>query len=394
MPSKVVIVGENETLIWALNSSQRIKRQIQACGMVASVSDDDFAEAEQTLVLNSNYVFETLTIEGFAARPDTVLRADDGGIAAIRCTGMFVEQGLEAMRGNRALPEHLKTIRAQELAGYNSRLRKTQPPLLETVRADNADALESLLYGNSYKGVTDLVTKWWWPRPARVITGWCARSGITPNQVTLTGFALVIAAYFLFGAGQYAAGLMCGWIMTLLDTVDGKLARVTVNSSKLGHVLDHGLDMIHPPFWYAAWGMSVLGTGGWLGFTTMDGCWLVVLGYIGGRFIEASFHSLGACGMFAWRPFDAWFRLVTARRNPCLIILTTLLIVTGPTAAFWGVVVWTVLSTFIMLLRLMYATFVRLRSGPLDSWLKDSARAAREHPRSYAEFSGTRGAFR
>ena len=362
--------------------------------MVASVSDDDFAEAEQTLVLNSNYVFETLTIEGFAARPDTVLRADDGGIAAIRCTGMFVEQGLEAMRGNRALPEHLKTIRAQELAGYNSRLRKTQPPLLETVRADNADALESLLYGNSYKGVTDLVTKWWWPRPARVITGWCARSGITPNQVTLTGFALVIAAYFLFGAGQYAAGLMCGWIMTLLDTVDGKLARVTVNSSKLGHVLDHGLDMIHPPFWYAAWGMSVLGTGGWLGFTTMDGCWLVVLGYIGGRFIEASFHSLGACGMFAWRPFDAWFRLVTARRNPCLIILTTLLIVTGPTAAFWGVVVWTVLSTFIMLLRLMYATFVRLRSGPLDSWLKDSARAAREHPRSYAEFSGTRGAFR
>jgi phosphatidylglycerophosphate synthase len=48
--------------------------------------------------------------------------------------------------------------------------------------------------------------------------------------------------------------------MTLLDTVDGKLARVTVASSKFGHVLDHGVDIVHPPFWYLAWG---LGLGAW-----------------------------------------------------------------------------------------------------------------------------------
>ena len=42
--------------------------------------------------------------------------------------------------------------------------------------------------------------------------------------------------------------------MTFLDTVDGKLARVTLTSSPFGNVLDHSLDLIHPPFWYWAWG--------------------------------------------------------------------------------------------------------------------------------------------
>ena len=42
--------------------------------------------------------------------------------------------------------------------------------------------------------------------------------------------------------------------MTFLDTVDGKLARTTLTSSKWGDIFDHGIDLVHPPFWYVAWG--------------------------------------------------------------------------------------------------------------------------------------------
>ena len=59
-----------------------------------------------------------------------------------------------------------------------------------------------------------------WPRPARRVVGWCANSGITPNMVTITGLLLVLAATWLFAHGAFASGLVCGWIMTLLDTVD------------------------------------------------------------------------------------------------------------------------------------------------------------------------------
>ena len=32
--------------------------------------------------------------------------------------------------------------------------------------------------------------------------------------------------------------------MTFLDTVDGKLARCTIASSKLGNIFDHGIDLV------------------------------------------------------------------------------------------------------------------------------------------------------
>ena len=86
---------------------------------------------------------------------------------------------------------------------------------------------------------------------------------------------------------------------------------------------------------------------------------------------------------------------MTARRNPCLIILTLGLAAGRADLAFLGVVAWTLASSAILLLRLLYAAGVRWRSGrPLDSWLKDSARAEREHPLSWQTFSATRGAYR
>jgi hypothetical protein len=82
-------------------------------------------------------------------------------------------------------------------------------------------------------------------------------------------------------------------------------------------------------------------------------CGLVAGGYVAGRLIEVAFHQLGRCGIFAWRPFDAWFRLVTARRNPCLVILTIGTLAGRPELAFVGVVAWTVASTAILFLRLL-----------------------------------------
>jgi phosphatidylglycerophosphate synthase len=284
-------------------------------------------------------------------------------------------------------------MRAVELESYDRELRKVEPPLLEPIHSANRDALESLLYGNSYKGITDLVTKWLWPRPARAVVELCAEHGVTPNMVTLSGLALVIAASLLFYLGHFAAGLACGWVMTLLDTVDGKLARVTISSSRFGHWLDHGMDIVHPPVWYVLWGMGLTDYTPLVGLALSDLYWFIVGGYLAGRAIEAAFHALGHCSLFAWRPFDAYFRLVTARRNPCLIVLSVMLPLAGADMALLGVALWTVLTSAVLLVRLLYAIAVRLRHGPLDSWLKDPTHAAREHARAYRTFAGTRGAY-
>ena len=68
-----------------------------------------------------------------------------------------------------------------------------------------------------------------------------------------------------------AAGL--GFMV--LDTVDGKLARCTITSSKWGNVFDHGIDLVHPPFWWWAWavGLAAYGTP----ISTATFWWLMVV---------------------------------------------------------------------------------------------------------------------
>ena len=60
-----------------------------------------------------------------------------------------------------------------------------------------------------------------------------------------------------FSIGHFGLGPGAAWLMTFLDTVDGKLARTTLTSSKWGDILDHGIDLIHPPFWYVAWAWAL-----------------------------------------------------------------------------------------------------------------------------------------
>ena len=179
--------------------------------------------------------------------------------------------------------------------------------------------IERILFGASYKGVTDFVTKYLWPAPARVATRWCAERAIRPNTVTALSAACVVAAYLCFARGYFALGVVFAWSMTFLDTVDGKLARVTLTSSKFGNVFDHGVDLIHPPFWYFAWWQ---GLGDSADAVLYAALWVNLVGYVVGRLMEGFFLAAYKIEIHAWRPIDSYFRLITARRNPNLAILT------------------------------------------------------------------------
>ena len=136
-------------------------------------------------------------------------------------------------------------------------LRKRETPYALVVTEGTADAIAWRVFMGTYKGATDLVTKHVWPRPAFIATQVLAARGVTPNMVTSVAAAATVAAFFLFLQGQYGWGLLAAWFMTFLDTVDGKLARTTLTSSKWGDVFDHGIDLVHPPFWYIAWALGL-----------------------------------------------------------------------------------------------------------------------------------------
>ncbi len=383
------IVGESPVRLWGLGSSDRLRRQLRS--LRVGIAQD----AEQILLLRADYLFETRTISSLLAQPGTVLRCtrDGGRAAALVKADDAAAAGAALLDAATPLPGHLREISAAELASFDVNLRRAEAPLLEPVTEQRRAALEDQLYGNAYKGITDLVTKWMWPKPAKRIVRWCAALGVTPNAVTAASFVLTCLAAWLFVHGHFGSGLAAGWVMTLLDTVDGKLARVTVQSSRFGHYFDHGIDLLHPPFWYLCWGeafgeLDILGV-----MAEAEIYGLILAGYIGGRVVEGAFHLFADCSVFSWRPFDAWFRLVTARRNPCLILLTVALVVGRPEWGLFAVALWTGLTTLVLLLRLLQAGVLRvLRGQRLGSWMSEPDAAAR-HAFSYRTFSSTLGAY-
>ena len=385
------ILGQSGISLWGLTSHERLARQLARIDGVELSHEAPGSLAGQALLVRADYLFEPRTLMGLLQRGGILMDGDAPAAAAVEASK--AQAALALLNGEAASPDDgLPRLGAEDLAAFEGDLRLATPPLLERITPERASALEDRLYGASYKGITDFVTKWWWPVPAKAAVRACANWRISPNAVTLAGFVLMLATCWLFFEGWLWAGLLPAWLMTFLDTVDGKLARVTVQSSQAGHWLDHGMDILHPPFWYWLWGLSL---------TPLEPVWgldfnalltLTVGGYLAGRLIEAAFHALGSVSLFAWRPFDAYFRLFTARRNPCLVILTLCLLVGAPAAGFALVALWTALSSLVLLARLGIATGSRIKHGPLQSWLADPEAALR-HPRAHRSFASTRRAY-
>jgi phosphatidylglycerophosphate synthase len=395
MATFAYIAGHSDVQLWSLDSHERISRQLRQIGGVNLVDDPTIVPGDaQLLLLRADYLFEVRTLRELLNHSDSaMMHASDARPVAAFVDAANIESVLAAMVEGAALPAMIETVSPADLSLFDHQLRKAKPPLLEPLDDSNRKILEAQLYGGAYKGITDLVTKFWLPRPARYGVRVCARFDIAPNTVTAVGIFLMVLACYLFANGQFALGLIAGWIMSYLDTVDGKLARVTVLSTRLGHLLDHGMDLLHPPFWYIYWGTALASVPDVWGLALPQWNLLIIVGYVGGRLAEMLFHQLGSCSIFSWRPIDAYFRLITARRNPCLILLTLGVCIGRPGWGFAAVAIWTAATSSILVLRLMHGLVVRLRHGPLESWLSEPVRSAREHARAYSTFSSTRGAY-
>lgn len=357
----VRIVGDSPLRIWSLASPERLARQFARIAR---------PNAGRVILVRADWVYDDALLRGLVASNEEVaLVADDGSTVAASVEAARADAAEAALARSETAPG-LRPLAPAALAGeYNNALRKREPPVLLPLTEATLPAVERRVFGASYKGVTDLVTRHVWPAPARIATRWCAHAGITPNQVTSASLVLVLAALALFWQGHYGPGLVAAWLMTFLDTVDGKLARVTLQSTKWGNAFDHGIDLIHPPFWWWAWivGLPAAGLPLPLAGPALAA---IIAGYVLQRVEEGIFLAAFGMDMHVWRPFDSFFRLVTARRNPNLLILTVATLGGRPDLGILAVAAWTLLCLGVHALRIALATMAR-RHGPLRSWLED-----------------------
>ena len=371
--------------VWGLSPAERLCRTFRTAGVpdaqiATGTSCPPVAPDGPLLIFRTDYVFdERLTrvlleqsLERSSVRSLALVDPETPAtIVALVTTGSQREALLHCLTapvgdGQR---EHLSCRVPDDLVpAYSSALRKYDPPYLLRVCAASLTQVENRMFRASYKGITDVVTRWVWPLPARAVTRLLARAHVAPNIVTGFSWMLVGLVTWLFLQGQFGLGLVGAWLMTFLDTVDGKLARVTCTSSRVGHVLDHGLDLVHPPFWYVAWAMGLAGSFAPALIWHDPAVAIIIGGYILGRLLEGLFLLAFHLEIHSWRPIDSFFRTITARRNPNLILLTLGILVGRPDQGFWLVAVWTICSLGFHTLRLSQAAIQRWRGRPIRTW--------------------------
>ena len=356
------MVGSSALRVFGLPSESRLRRQLAQAGAGAAP-----ATAGRAVLLRADWVYDGALVRGLAMADEDIALVANGECVALSVAAARIAEAAAALGARRA-PPATRSVNPEEIAtGYDDALRKREPPFLMPLDAAALPAIERRVFGGSYKGVTDLVTRYAWPGPALAATRICARIGVTPNQVTSASLLLVLAATWLFWTGHYGLGLLAAWPMTFLDTVDGKLARVTLSSSRVGNAFDHSIDLIHPPFWWWAWIVGLPVAGFQLAQSPAV-LGVIIAGYVLQRLEEGLFIVFFGMDMHVWQRFDSRFRLVTARRNPNLLLLTASTLAGRPDLGILAVAAWTLVSLVIHTLRLVQATVAR-RRGPLRPWL-------------------------
>ncbi len=365
------IIGSNSTRLWGMDVAERTCRIATAAGLSPRQGGDAPA-----LLVNAAFAFDPPWLRHIAAHPGLVLTL--GGVPVL--AHAIAAQDSQAVADAMAQQCRLDSHGALQILAFedgptieNKALRKRETPFVTPLRPDTVRTIERASYFGAYKGVTDILTKYLWPEWALVLTRICARLGLTPNMVTTIGAVLCVLATWCFAEGRYWLGMALGLGFMVLDTVDGKLARCTITSSAWGNVFDHGMDLVHPPFWWWFWATGLVHWG--LAYDTETFWWVqgvIQLGYWVQRAIEGVFmRQNGQMHIHVWRRFDSKFRLITARRNPNVVILFIATALGRPDVGLILVAWWTAISCLVHAIRLVQAWIVRSRGEPITSWLSD-----------------------
>ena len=376
------IIGPTEAAAFSLTQSERLRRSLEGGGNSFQLHDAvNGTTSGHALVVRGDWVVEKRIIQALIAADATLLREDESGtqvyVAAFVPPECLSDAVALLTDQPAVIPAALRTTRvasAAEICGsFEGELRKRGAPIAARLTDETRPGVERALFGSSYKGATDFITKYLWPEPALIAVRSLARRGVSANAVTFLSLICVVATFWFFWTGAFWSGIATAYLMAFLDTVDGKLARVTLTSSRMGHLLDHGIDLISPPFWWAAWFAGLLGSShsgteafqnwGWIAF------WIVMVNYWLVRGVEALFVNRFGFNIHIWKPADFAFRLITTRRNVNVTLLAAGLIIGRPDLGFIAVAMWSVLSLIYHAFRLCEAWLHQMRGSPVRSFL-------------------------
>jgi phosphatidylglycerophosphate synthase len=285
--------------------------------------------------------WEDSDIHGFGQLSSALL-SREWLIGKDRSVSLRQEVASEAVSGR------IASVDAAQQPGYvRSMRRNIRPVFFPAPSADNRALAERLLQDATQKHVLDFPAIVHAPIEDWLVLRLC-RTSITPNQITLTGAILGITVTLLYASGHLWTGVSLALLFGVWDGLDGKLARLKEQTTRLGkreHVLDYFIEM---SWWTAlAHHFQVAGQ--------IRRAYVFLLVFVGADAVERLARRLAALRLGrklddASR-FDRMMRYIAGRRNIYTWLFAFSLLIGMPAAGFVLLCCWGIVSSAIHLFR-------------------------------------------
>jgi phosphatidylglycerophosphate synthase len=227
-----------------------------------------------------------------------------------------------------------KTIAPLDIAAQDSysttMRRELQPYWFPAPSITHKKRAERVILNSVQKGALDFPAMIHGPIETFLVSYLC-KTSITPNQLTFFTNIVAWSATFLFVTGRLASGIVLALIVGVLDGLDGKQARVKVETTK-GGKLEHWFDAIFEWSWWVslAWHFHSSGQ--------LPGAFYYLALLIAGEAIDgilkARVYFTTGKVIDELGTFERIVRLVGGRRNIYIWILAIALILGAPATGF------------------------------------------------------------
>ncbi len=308
--------------------------------MTKLVPSDADSDADDIFIYDANTLVDRRALAALYSEDSTCLLLDSGDRPLIAC-----------QRSGDQTFDQAKRISIGGISPYAADIRGDYPVFaLKVGDASEVDGAWKVLIQRQQKRQNDFIEKYTHPHMQNWMVKKICDTAITPNQISLFVIVVAIAAAFLFFYGFYFTAFLTAFAATVLDGVDGKLARVKLMTSKVGK-LEHVFDYFYENAWYlclaahlsttqdsAAWKVGIF----IVFFDTLD------------KIQTALFQKKAGRTLDEMSVFDEHFRLIGGRRSIYLFILLAHFIILAPYVGLKTVLVWAVATVAIHAVRIAW----------------------------------------
>jgi phosphatidylglycerophosphate synthase len=225
--------------------------------------------------------------------------------------------------------------------------RRVRPHCFSAPPEQSRRVAERVILDSAQNGTLDLPAYIHGPIETAIISLLC-KTRITPNQITIGGFIIGCSATAAFALGRVGFGIIAALIFGIVDGLDGKQARVKIETTARGK-WEHHLDYFIENSWWAAIAFQL-----WRSGQFPNAFYFFAL-IVGSRLLHefAKRRATMATGRLLddVAPFDRAFRLIAARRNVYVWILACGFLLNAFPQSYAVICGWAAVSAAVHLVR-------------------------------------------